>query len=97
MTIVRIQLAENSQSEREKVFTRFPDLFKNNETLKDTEINVPVTTGTLSSQTKSQTGTTTPTSRSGARTRKTDRNRTFGEKQCGWRFFCVTDGNNGKK
>ena len=33
-------MAENNQSEREKVFNRFPGLFENNETIKDTEINI---------------------------------------------------------
>ena len=33
-------MAENNQSEREKVFNRFPDLFAKNETIKDTEINI---------------------------------------------------------
>ena len=40
LTIGKILLAENHQSGREKVPTKFPDLFKNNETIKDTEINV---------------------------------------------------------
>ena len=40
LTIGRIQLAENNESEREKVFNKFPDFFENNETMKDTEINI---------------------------------------------------------
>ena len=36
LTIGKIQLAENNQSEREKVFNRLPDLFENNETIKQT-------------------------------------------------------------
>ena len=40
LKIGRIQLAENNQSEREKVFNRFPYLFESNETIKDTEINI---------------------------------------------------------
>ena len=36
----RMQLAENYQSEREKVFNRFPDLFEKNKTIKDSEINI---------------------------------------------------------
>ena len=39
LTIEKIQLAENKQSEREKVFAKFPDVFENNVTTKDTEIN----------------------------------------------------------
>ena len=31
LTISKIQMADNNQSEREKVFTKFPDLFENNE------------------------------------------------------------------
>ena len=44
-TIGRIQLAENNQSEREKAFNKFPDLLYNNETIKDTEINIQLETG----------------------------------------------------
>ena len=40
LTIGRIQLAENNQSEREKVFNKLPDIFENNETIKDTENNI---------------------------------------------------------
>ena len=40
LTIGRIQLAESNQSERGKVLNRFPDFFENNETIKDTEINI---------------------------------------------------------
>ena len=45
LTIGRIQLADNSQSEREKVFNKFPDLFENNETIKDAEINIQLKPG----------------------------------------------------
>ena len=45
LTISKIQLAENNQSEREKVFNKFPDLFENNETIKDTEINIQLKPG----------------------------------------------------
>ena len=40
LTIGNIQLADNNQSERKNVFNKFPDLFENNETKKDTEINI---------------------------------------------------------
>ena len=40
LAIRRLQLAENNQSERDKLFTKFPDLFENNETIKDTEIKI---------------------------------------------------------
>ena len=39
LAIGKIQLAENNQSEREKIFFKYPD-FQNNELLKDTEINI---------------------------------------------------------
>ena len=45
LTIGRIQLAENNQSEREKRFNKFPDLFENNETIKDTEISIQLKPG----------------------------------------------------
>ena len=45
LTIGKIQLAETNQSEREKVFNKFTDLFENNETIKDTEINVQLKPG----------------------------------------------------
>ena len=40
LTIGKIQLVENNQSEREKKFGKLQDLFENNETIKDTEINI---------------------------------------------------------
>ena len=40
LTIGRIQLAENSQSGRERIFGKFQDFFENNETTKDTEIKI---------------------------------------------------------
>ena len=45
LTIGKIQLADNNQSEREKVFNKIPDLFENNETIKDTEINIKLKPG----------------------------------------------------
>ena len=39
LTIGRIQLVETNQSEKEKVMNKFPDLFENNPTKKDTEID----------------------------------------------------------
>ena len=45
LTIRRIQLAENNQSEREKIFNKFPDLFENHDTIKDTEINIQLKPG----------------------------------------------------
>ena len=40
LTIGRIQLTENNQSEKERIINKFPDLFENNETIKDTEIKI---------------------------------------------------------
>ena len=45
LTISKIQLADNNQSEREKIFKNFPDLFENNETIKDNEINIQLKPG----------------------------------------------------
>ena len=45
LTIGRIQLNETNQSEKEKVINRFPDLFENNQTIKDTEINIQLKPG----------------------------------------------------
>ena len=45
LTISKIQLADNNQSEREKIFNKFPDIFENNETIKDTEINIQLKPG----------------------------------------------------
>ena len=67
LTIGKIQLAENNQPEREKVFKKFPDLFENNETIKDMEINIQLK---LPNKTKSQTGTPTSTRRCGTRIEK---------------------------
>ena len=45
LTISKIQLAHNNQSEREKIFNKFPDLFENNETINDTEIKIQLKPG----------------------------------------------------
>ena len=45
LTIGKIQSAKNNQSEREKVFNKFPDLFENNETIRDVEINIQLKPG----------------------------------------------------
>ena len=45
LTIGRIQLAENNQSEKERIINKFPDLFENNETTKDTEIKIQLKPG----------------------------------------------------
>ena len=39
-TIGRIHMAENSQSEKEKLFIVLPDIFENIEKIKDTKINI---------------------------------------------------------
>ena len=79
LTFGRIQFAENSRSEREKVFTRFPYPFEN-ERHRD---NHSTQTGTLLNQTKSETGTTTSSRRCWTRIRKTNWNLTLREvKRC---------------
>ena len=45
LTIGRIQLVENNQSEREKIFNKLPDLYENNKTIKDTEIKIQLKPG----------------------------------------------------
>ena len=45
LIIERIQLSESNQSEREKIFGKFQGLFENNETIKDTEINIQLKPG----------------------------------------------------
>ena len=38
-------MAENNQSEKERIINKFPDLFENNETIKDTEIKIQLKPG----------------------------------------------------
>ena len=45
LTIGKIQLAEIGQSEKERINNKFPDLFENNRTIKDTEINIQLKPG----------------------------------------------------
>ena len=45
LTIGKIQMTENNQSEKEKIFRKFPDLFENNETIKDIEIKIQLKPG----------------------------------------------------
>ena len=45
LTIGNIQLEDTSQSEKRRIIERFPDLFKNNTTIKDTEINIQLKSG----------------------------------------------------
>ena len=40
LTIGRIQLTKNNRSEMERIINKFPDLFENEETIKDTEIKI---------------------------------------------------------
>ena len=54
LTIGRIQLAENNQSEREKIFNKFPVIFENNKTIKDTEIKIQLKPGHYSIKQKAR-------------------------------------------
>ena len=45
LTIGKIQLAKSGQSEKERIINKFPDLFENNRTIKDTEINIQLKLG----------------------------------------------------
>ena len=38
-------MEENSQSEKSRIFEKFPDLFRNNTTIKDAEINIQLEPG----------------------------------------------------
>ena len=89
LTIGKIQLAENNQSKREKVFNKFPDQFENNETIKDMEINIQLKPGHYSIKQKA---------RPVHQHLQEDEGRTSGEdKRCGRRLLCVTGGKNRKK
>ena len=45
LTIGRIQLGECNQSEKQRIINKFPDLFENNKTIKDTDINIQLKPG----------------------------------------------------
>ena len=45
LTIGNIRPADNEQSEKRRVIEKFPDFFKNNTTIKDTEINIQLKPG----------------------------------------------------
>ena len=45
LTIGNIRLVENNQSEKRRIIEKFPDLFRNNTTIKDTEINIQLKPG----------------------------------------------------
>ena len=45
LTVGRRQLVVTNQSEKGKVINKFPDLFENNRTIKDTEINIQLKPG----------------------------------------------------
>ena len=45
LTIKNIQAIENNQSEKKRVIEKFPDLFKNSTTIKDTEIHIQLKPG----------------------------------------------------
>ena len=95
LTIRRIQLAEDSQSEREKIFNKFQHLFENNGTIKDTKTNIklkpghyPVKQNTCSTPLYLQEDV-------GRVSRKINKIRTLGKsKRCGPRLFCITCSNN---
>ena len=75
LTIGKIQMTENNQSEKARIFRKFPDLFENNQTIRHRNQN-PTQTRTLPSQTKGKTSATTSTRRRRKRIRKTNSHRT---------------------
>ena len=98
LTNGKIHLAENNQSEREKIFNQFSDLFENNEELKDTEINIQLNPGHYRNQTKSETVTSTSTGNCWTGIRKTNSNRTFRvNKGCRRRLLRISGIDNGEK
>ena len=70
LTLGRIQLAENKKSERQKVFDEFAE---NNETKKDTEINIQLKPGHYPKKQKAR---PVPLHRCGTRARKAYKIRT---------------------
>ena len=97
LTIGRVQLAENNQSEKERIINKITDLFENNETIKDTETKIQLKPGHFPVK-KSPTGTITPTRRCRKRTRNTNQIRTFGKnKRRGRRLLCITGSKYSKK
>ena len=97
LTIGGIKLVKNSQSERQRIFGEFQDLFENNKTIKDRNKH-PTKTGTLPSRTKSKTGTTTSIRRRRKGIRKTNLYRTPRKHQrCSRRLFCIAGSNHSKK
>ena len=45
LTIGSFRIQDNNQSEKKRIIEKFPDLFKNNTTIKDTEINIQLKPG----------------------------------------------------
>ena len=45
LTIGNIRLDENSQVEKRRIIEKFPDLFRNNTTIKDAELNIQLKPG----------------------------------------------------
>ena len=45
ITIGKIQMTKNNQPENKRLFKKFPDLFENNETIKDIEIKIQLKPG----------------------------------------------------
>ena len=95
LTIGNIRTEENNQSERKRVIEKFPDLFKNNTTIKDTEINIQLKPGHYPVKQKAR---PIPLHLQKERMGKINKNRTSGEsKTRGRRLFCFTGSNYGKE
>ena len=77
LTIGRIQLAENNQSEREKIFNKFRDPFENNKTIKENEIKIQLKPGHYPIEQKARP--TTSTKRCRTRIGETNKIRTLGK------------------
>ena len=79
LTIGNFRTEDTNQLEKRRVIEKFPDLFKNNTTIKENRNIYSAETGTLSGETKSKTNPTTSTRGGRERTKKIDRNRTSGK------------------
>ena len=94
LTIRNTRTDENSQSEKKRVIEKFPDLFKNNTTTKDTEINIQLKPGHYRAKQKARPIPKHLQEEVG----KTDENRTPGKsKTRGRRLFCFSGSNHRKK
>ena len=98
LTISKIQLADNNQSERGKVLNKFPDLLENNETIKDTERNIQSKPRHYPVKQKARPIPVPHPRRRRTQNGKTNKIRTpRKDKKRRRRLFCISDSHNSKK